>query len=152
AEPGALRILIVASVSLVAAGLNPPVTSPALPSVQAIIRAQPEVFALILLGTLIAAGMLFIGGVLGDAHGGRGILLIALGVLSASSLVSLVVPSGPLFVVSRLAGAAAAYVVLPFALALVAMAYRGVVRATALGIVYAAYGGATAASPALLTL
>jgi DHA2 family multidrug resistance protein-like MFS transporter len=152
AEPAALRILIVAAASLGAAGLNPPVASPSLPSVQSIIRAQPEVYALILLGTLIAGGMLFVGGVLGDANGRRGILLGALGMLCASSLLSLLVPSGPLFIASRLAGGAAAYAVLPFALALVATAYQGLIRATAIGIVYAVYGGATAASPALLTL
>jgi MFS family permease len=151
-EPGALRILVVAAASLGAAGLNPPVTSPARPDVQSIIRAHPEVYALILAVTLLAAGVLFVGGILGDADGRRGILLAALGVLCATSVLGLLVTSGPLFIASRLAGGAAAYAIPPFSLALVAMAYRGLVRATAIGIIYAVYGGASAASPALLTL
>ena len=62
-----------------AAGLNPPVASPVLPNIQSIIRAQPQANALVLLIVLIAAGLLFIGGVLGDADGRRGILIGALG-------------------------------------------------------------------------
>jgi MFS family permease len=152
AEPGALRVLLVAFVSLGAAGLNPTVTSPILPNVQSIIRARPEADALILLITLIGAGLLFVGGILGDTNGRRGVLLGALAVLCAGNAVGLFVTSGPVFIGSRLASVAAAYAVLPFSLALVATTYRGVVRATAIGVAYAAYAGATAVAPALLSL
>ena len=152
AQPGAVRTLGVAAVAMGAAGLNPPVASPILPNIQSIIRAQPEANALVLLIVLIAAGLLFIGGVLGDADGRRGILIGALAVLVATNAFGLFVTSGPLFVASRLASGAAAYAVLPFAMALVATTYHGVVRATAIGIAYAAYAGATAVSPILLTV
>ncbi len=152
AEPGAARVLLVAAVALGAAGLEPRVYSPGFPSVQAAVRARPETETLILVVTLISAGLLFVGGVLGDADGRRRILLGALAVLFATSLVGLVVTSGPLFLLTRLAGAAAASAVLPFAFALVAMTYSGIGRATAIGVVYAVYGGATAASPVLLTI
>jgi MFS family permease len=152
AEPGALRALFVAFVSLGAAGMNPTVTSPNLPNVQSIIRAQPEANSVILLVTLASAGLLFVGGILGDTNGRRGVLLGALAVLTLANLVGLVASSGPLFVGSRLVAAAAAYAVLPFALALVATSYTGLIRATAIGIAYVAYAGATAVSPVLLTL
>ncbi len=152
AEPGQLRALLVAFVSLGAVGLNPMVTSPNLPSVQSIIRAQPEVNSLILLVTLIAAGLLFVGGILGDTNGRRGVLLGGLAVLALANLTGLLVSSGPVFVGSRLVAAAAAYAVLPFALALVATTYGGLVRATAIGIAYVAYAGTTAVTPVLLTL
>jgi len=151
-EPAALRALLVAALSLAAAGLNPPVTSPGLPNVQAVIRAQPEINALLLLITLVAAGLLFVGGILGDTDGRRRILLGALAMLCGANVLGLVVTSGPLFIADRLASGAAAYAVLPFALALVATSYQGVTRATAIGVAYAAYAGAAAVSPVLLTL
>ena len=135
-----------------AAGLNPPVASPVLPNIQSIIRAQPQANALVLLIVLIAAGLLFIGGVLGDADGRRGILIGALGVLVGVNALGLIITNEPLFIASRLASGAAAYAVLPFAMALVATTYSGVVRATAIGIVYAVYAGGTAVSPILLTI
>ena len=64
----------------------------------------------------------------------------------------LIITNEPLFIASRLASGAAAYAVLPFAMALVATTYSGVVRATAIGIVYAVYAGGTAVSPILLTI
>ena len=151
-DPRAFRVLLVAVLSMAAAGLNPVVTSPNLASVQSLIRAQPEINALVILITLISGGLLFVGGVLGDTDGRRGILLGALALLASMSVVGLVTGDGPLFTASRLAGGAAAYAVVPFALALVATTYPGAVRATAIGIVYAAYAGATAITPVLLTI
>jgi MFS family permease len=150
--PGAFRNLRVAFLAMAAAGFNPLVLSPAVSTVQAAIREQPQINALILLVTLGGAAMLFIGGTLSDTDGRRRILLAALAALVAASLVSLVVSSGPVFMASRLAGAAATYAVVPFAMALVATSYQGIVRATAIGIVYAAYAAGTAAAPVLLTL
>jgi MFS family permease len=150
--PGAPRTLLVAALALAAAGLNPQVLSPAVSTVQAAIREQPQINALLLLVTLAAAAMLFVGGGLSDTNGRREILLTALGALAVTNILSLVVPTGPVFMASRVAGAAAAYAVLPFALALVATTYAGIARATAIGIAYAAYAGGSAAAPVLLTL
>ena len=57
-------ILVAAGLSLGAAGLNPQVTSPAWSTVQAAIREQPQINSLLLLATLAAAGLLFVGGIL----------------------------------------------------------------------------------------
>ena len=150
--PDAPRTLLVAGLSMAAAGLNPQVLSPAVSTVQAAIREQPQVNALLLLVTLAAAAMLFVGGALSDIDGRRQILVVALAALVVTNLVSLIVPQGPLFAASRVAGAAASYAVLPFSLALVATTYEGVTRATAIGVVYAGYAGGAAAAPVLLTL
>lgn len=151
-DPGRRRALGVAVLSMAAAGLNPQVLSPSLQSVQSAIREQPQLNSLVLLVTLTGAGLLFVGGVLGDTDGRRRILLGALAALCVTSLAGLLIADGPVFMVSRVAGSAAAYAVLPFSLALVATTYQGVARATAIGVAYAAYGGATAAAPVLLTI
>ena len=152
AEPGAGRVLTAAIVSIAAAGFNPLVYSPGFPSVQAAIRAKPEVEVFLLLATLVSAGLLFVGGIFGDTDGRRGILLGALGALVVAGVVGVVIPDGPLFLVGRLAGSAAASMVVPFALALVATTYRGIARATAIGLVYSAYGLGQGAGPVLLTI
>ena len=107
---------------------------------------------MLLLATVIAGGLLLIGGVLGDADGRRRLLLGALGTMLVTSVVGLFVTDGPAFVISRILGLSAASVTLPMALAGVAVTYDGIPRATAIGIAYAAYGAATAAGPILLTL
>jgi MFS family permease len=150
--PGAVRTLSVAVLSMAAAGLNPQVLSPAVSSVQAAIREQPQLNALIVAVTLTAAALLFAGGVVSDVDGRRRILFAALAALCGANLVALVIADGPLFVLSRVIGVAAAYAVLPFALAMVATTYGGVVRATAIGVTYAGYGAGTAVAPILLTL
>ena len=53
---------------------------------------------------------------------------------------------------ARLVGHASASFVVPVSIALVATSYRGVARATAIGIAYGAYGAAGAAAPILLQL
>ncbi len=152
AEPGALRVLVVAAASLFAAGLDPKVYSPGLSSVQSAVRARPELETILLVAVLVSAGLLFVGGILGDAFGRRWILLGALGVLVATGFGGLVVSSGPVFLASRFMGAAASSIVLPFAFALIATTFRGVPRATAIGLAYAVYGAATGIGPTLLTL
>jgi MFS family permease len=151
-EPAALRVLAVSSASLFAAGLNPQVYSPGLATVQAAVRARPEAETLLLIGLIVSAGLLFVGGILGDTVGRRSILTGALAVLAVTGLSGLIITSGPIFVVLRFVGGAAVSLVLPFALAAIATAYRGVPRATALGVAYAAYGASTGLAPVLLTL
>ena len=151
-DPRDLRILLVAALSLAAAGLDPHVFYPGLASVQSAVRARPDVEQLLMIAAVLAGLMLLVGGVLGDTDGRRRIHLAALGTLFVSGAVGLLVPDGPLFVASRLVGAAMVSVILPFALAGVAVTYQGVARATAIGLAYAAFGGAMAAGPVLLTL
>ena len=150
-EPGSVRILAVAAVALFAAGLDPKVYSPGLTSVQDAIAQRPSLENLLLFGSVVGVGLLFVGGVLGDTDGRRRILVGALAVLVVTGFAGVVVTGGPLFVADRLAGTAAANAVLPFSFALVATRYRGIPRATAIGVVYAAYGAAGAVNPILLT-
>ena len=107
---------------------------------------------MLLLATVVGGGLFLIGGVLGDADGRRRLLLGALATMLVTAVIGLFVTDGPVFVISRMIGLAAASVTLPIALAGVAETYDGITRATAIGIAYAAYGAATAAGPILLTL
>jgi MFS family permease len=151
-EPGALTTLIASSLALVAAGLAPRVFSPGLASVQAAVRERPEIEALLMLASIVAAATLLLGGVLGDADGRKRVMMIALGGLVVTGLGGLIVTEGPLFIVGRFVDVASAGIVLPLALAGVATRYEGATRATAIGLAYGAYGAATAAAPVLLTL
>ncbi len=151
-DPRDARTLLIAALSLAAAGLDPHVYNPGLPSVQAAIRERPELEQTLLLAAVIGALLLLVGGVLGDTDGRRRIQLTALGALIGASASGLVITEGPLFVIGRLIGVGAASVILPIALAGVAVTYSGIPRATAIGLAYAAYGGAMAAGPVLITL
>src|SRR4051794_27067247 len=149
-EPGAVQILIAGSLALFAVGLDPKVFSSGTPDAQAALRERPQIEAVFLLASIVESAFLLIGGILGDTLGRRRVLLGGLAVLAAAELAGMVAPDGPPFVIARITAAAAAGVVLPVALALVAMAYSGIVRATALGVAYAVLGAATAVAPALL--
>jgi MFS family permease len=151
-DPRDARMLLAAALALFAAGLDPRIYSPGLASVQNAVRARPELEQLLLLAALTSAILLLVGGVLGDTDGRRRLMTGALATLTVTGAVGLLVPTGPLFTLDRLVGAAAASLVLPVALAGVAVTYQGIPRATAIGLAYAAYGGATAVSPVLLTL
>ncbi|MFL5673669.1 MAG: MFS transporter [Chloroflexota bacterium] len=151
-EPGAVQTLIAACLALLAAGLAPRILSPGLASVQSAVRERPGIEALLLLISILTAGTLLVGGVLGDADGRRRVMLVALGGLVATGIGGLVIADGPLFVLGRCIDVACASIVLPVALAGVATRYQGVLRATAIGLAYGAYGAASAAAPVLLTL
>jgi DHA2 family multidrug resistance protein-like MFS transporter len=151
-EPGAVQTLVAASLALLAAGLAPRVFSPGLASVQSAVRERPEIEVVLMLASVLTAGALLVGGVLGDADGRRRILLVALGAMAITGLGGLVFTDGPFFVPGRLIDVALASVVLPVALAGVATRFEGVTRATAIGLAYGAYGAASAAAPVLLTL
>jgi CRISPR-associated Cas5-like protein len=151
-EPGAVRTLGIASLSLFAAGLNPRIFSPGLSSVQAALRENSQAEILLILATVVGGGLFLIGGVLGDADGRRRLLTGALATMLVTAVFGFFVTDGPGFVISRMIGLAAASVTLPIALAGVAETYDGIPRATAIGIAYAAYGASTAAGPILLTL
>jgi MFS family permease len=148
----AFRALIGASLALLAAGIEPRVASPAVADVQEAIRANPEIASLAMFVGVLAAGMLLLGGVAGDAYRTRRIVRGALVALVVSAAVSLVVPSGLLFMLSRVVGAAAAGLTIPFAIATAATVYSGRARATSIGLAYAGYGAGTALPPILLTI
>lgn len=151
-DPRDFRTLMIAALSLAAAGLDPHIYNPSLPSIQAAVRARPELEDILLIAAVVGAVLLLVGGVLGDTDGRRRIQLTALAALIGASASGLVITDGPLFLAGRLVGLAAASVILPIAIAVVAVTYTGIARATAIGIVYAAYGGALAAGPVLVTL
>jgi MFS family permease len=150
AEPRARNALLAGSVALFAAGLDPRVWSASLPSIQAAIRERPGLEAVSLVAAVISAGLLLVGGVLGDSQRARPIVIGGLIVELVASAIGLVVPGGPIFVGSRFAGTAAASFIIPVALASVATSYRGVARATAIGLAYGAYGASQGLGPALL--
>jgi MFS family permease len=151
-EPGAIQTLVAASLALLAAGLAPRIFSPGLASVQSAVRERPEIETLLLVASIVTAGMLLVGGVLGDADGRRRVMLVALGALAITGVGGLFFPDGPFFVVGRLLDVGAASIVLPVAMAGVATTFQGVTRATAIGLAYGVYGAAGAAAPVLLTL
>ena len=104
-----------------------------------------------LLGVVASAILLLVGGAIGDLRRARPLIVGGLATLVVTGTVGLLVPEGPVFIAARLVGAAASALTVPAALASVALAYRGVARATALGIAYAVYSGALAVMPILLT-
>jgi len=149
-DPGAFQILIAASLALFAVGLDPKVLSSGMPDAQAALRERPQLESVFLLTAIVSAAFLLVGGVLGDLVGRKRILLIGLVGLAVSELAAIVFPSGLPLLAIRVAASAFGGIILPVALALVALAYHGVTRATALGIAYAALGASTALAPALL--
>ena len=120
-EPGAVQTLVAASLALLAAGLAPRIFSPGLASVQSAVRERPEIETLLLVASIVTAGMLLVGGVLGDADGRRRVMLVALGALIVTGIGGLFFADGPLFVAGRFLDVGAASVVLPVALAIGAL-------------------------------
>ncbi len=150
--PVARNGLIAGTLALVAAALDPKVWSASLPTIQAVIRERPSVESLVLLAAVGGAALLLVGGAVGDTVRARRVIVGGLAVELAAAVASLLVPSGPLFVASRFIGHGAAAFVIPASLALVALSYRGIPRATAIGMAYGAYSGAAAVAPILLQL
>ena len=149
-EPGAVAALVAGSLAIFAAGLDPKVLSSGMPDAQTALRQKPELESLFLLSIIVQAGFFLIGGAIGDLFGRRKVLLVALAGLVMAEAVLIVFPSGPMFLAARVLAAATTGTVLPVALAVIAVTYNGAVRATALGVAYAALGAATALAPALL--
>ncbi len=144
--------LVGAAAALFAANLDPKVWGPSLSTVQAAIRARPDLESYVLIGTVATAILLLVGGAIGDLRRARPLILGGLAVLVVTGTVGLITADGPAFIAGRLVGAAASAIVIPASFACVALAYRGVARATAIGVAYGAYGGAQALMPMLLTV
>jgi MFS family permease len=149
-EPGALGTLIAAGIALFAVGLDPKVLSAGMPDAQTALRERPALEALFLLSSLIQAAFLLVGGVLGDTLGRRRVLLVGMAGLAIAEIAAIVLPTGPGFLFARLLAAAGSGIVLPVALAVIAVTYNGAARATALGIAYGVLGAATAVAPPIL--
>ena len=146
------QALLVGSVALVAAAMDPRIWGPSLPNVQAAIREQPSIEVLVLLSAVAGAALLLVGGAIGDSARARPIILGGLLVELLASAVGLLIPAGGVFIAARFVGHAGAAFVIPVSLALVATSYHGVARATAIGLAYGAYGAAGAAAPILLQI
>jgi MFS family permease len=151
ADRRAASTLVAGALALFAAGVDPRVWGPQLTTTQSAIRARPELEAYVLVGAVGAGVLLLVGGAIGDLRRARPLILGGLAVLVVTSVAGLIVTSGPIFVASRLVASGAAALVVPVSLASVALAYRGVARATAIGFAYAAFGGGQALMPILLT-
>jgi MFS family permease len=149
ADRPAFRVLVAASVAIAAAGLDPKVLDPGMPDVRAAIRAAPDLQSLVLVGVVVTSAFLIVGGVVSDMLRDARLLTAGLCLFVASSTLAILMPSGPGLLLSRLVAWIAASLVIPFCIGSVARAYGGATRATALGVVYAVMGGATAAAPAL---
>ena len=149
-EPVARRGLLVGTVALVAAAFDPKVWGPALPSVQAALRERPELEAVVMLLSVVGAALLLLGGAAGDTFRARRIILAGLTAELLASVVSLLFPSGALVRREPVRRWTAAAFIVPVSIALVATSYRGIARATAIGLAYGAYGGAGGAAPMLL--
>ena len=149
-DPVARGALLAGSVALVAAAMDPQIWTPTLPSIQEAIRENPRFETLVILASVAASGLILLGGAVGDSRRAKPIILAGLGVELLASVVTLLVPDGPLFWTARLVGHAGSAFVIPVSIALVATSYRGAVRATAIGVAYGAFGAGSAAASILL--
>ena len=150
-EPGALATLIAGALALFVAGLDPKVYGPGMPDMQRALHERPGLENLFLLAIVVQAGFYLVGGAAGDVLGSRRVLLVGLVALVVSEIASAIWSDGTLFQASRIATAASIGLVIPTAIATVAMAYTGATRATALGAAYAMLGLSSAIAPAMLS-
>ena len=149
----ARNALIASIAAMFAAGLDPKVMAPMATTTQAAIRARPEIEGLVLLFSVATAVMLLIGGAIGDTTRARPVVTrgLAVSLLCAIAAMLLQGNAGPFFL-ARIGGGASAAIVMPAALAMAAVSYTGIARATAIGIAYAAYGAGQGISPTLVSL
>lgn len=151
-EPAARDALIAACFAILAFGLDPRALAPGMPTVQSALRDRPGLETLLLLVAVLGAGVLIVGGAVADIVRSRRLMLVALAGLLVAQLLTIVLPDGPLWYGARFLAIVCDGIILPFAIATVALAYQGGARATALGIVYAVMGLGLAVAPALLLL
>ena len=145
-------VLIAACLALLAAGLYPRTLSPSMPSVQALLRAEPEILSLLVIGAFLSSANSIVGGVASDLWRRTSALVAGLAVLFASEVASIVFSSGYIFYAAQFTGVIAVGVVIAFSIGAVALNYSGVPRATALGVAYGVYGMGTAVAPMMATL
>lgn len=148
----ALMALIASCVALAAAGLDPHVLDPGGRRVTEAIAADKSIESLVALAALAQAGFVLLGGAVADLWRSRRLLQVALGMLIVASVGATVFPDGPGLVVSRVLAWAGDGLIIPFAVGMVAVVYKGPERATALGLLFAVYGATTALAPFLVTV
>jgi len=150
----AANALLASAVALFAAGMDPKIMAPMATTTQAALREKPEIEGLVLLLSVITATFLLVGGAIGDLRRARPVILIGLSVSLVAAIVAVPMLGSQDFVfrLVRLTGIASAAIVMPSALALAAVSYTGVNRATAIGLAYAGYGVGQAISPTLVSL
>ena len=149
-EPGALAALAAGALALFVAGLDPKVFGPGMPDMQRALRERQGLENLFLLAVVVQAAFYLVGGAAGDIVGPKRVLLVGLAGMVVSEVVAAIWSDGALFLAARVATAASIGLVIPTAIAVVAMAYSGVTRATALGAAYAMLGLSSALAPAIL--
>jgi MFS family permease len=150
-EPGALAALAAGALALFVAGLDPKVFSPGMPTMQSALRERPALENLFLLAVVVQAAFYLVGGAAGDIIGYRKVLLVGLAGMIAFEALPIIGDEGPIFLVARIGASASIGLVIPTAIAMVAMAYTGATRATGLGAAYAMLGLSSALAPALLS-
>ncbi len=150
----AASALLASAVALFAAGMDPKIMAPMATTTQAALRERPELEGLVLLLSVITATFLLVGGAVGDLHRARPVILggLAISLAAAVLAIPMLESQDLVFRLVRLVGIASAAIVMPAALAVAAVSYTGVNRATAIGIAYAGYGAGQAVSPTLVSL
>ncbi len=150
----AASALLASGVALFAAGMDPKIMAPMATTTQAALREQPDLEGLVLLVSVITATFVLVGGAVGDLSRARPIIVggLAVSLVAAIAAIPLLAASDIPLRLVRLVGIASAAMVMPSALALAAVSYTGVPRATAIGFAYAGYGLGQALSPTLVGL
>ena len=147
ADRRARTTLIAALLALLAAGIDPPLIDATGDFVQANLRLEPAFQALVTLGVVAGAAVSLSGGAIGDLYGRRRFLLGGLAVLVVGDAIGGLIPGDAALLISRaLAGPASGFII-PLALANIAVAFKGNVRAMALGLASGVFGAAVAISP-----
>jgi EmrB/QacA subfamily drug resistance transporter len=99
--------------------------------------------------TLALAGLLLLGGSLGDRYGRRRIFVIGVGVFTAASLLCAIAPSANALIVARLLQGVGGALLTPGSLAMIEASFRREDRARAIGAWSGLGGVATALGPLL---
>ena len=145
-------VLIAACLALLAAGLFPRTLSPSMPNVQTLLRAEPEILSVVVIGAFLGSANSIVGGVASDLWRRTSALVAGLVLLIASEAASIIFSSGYLYYAAQLTGVIASGVVISFSIGAVALNYSGTPRATALGVAFGVYGMGTATAPMMATL
>lgn len=153
ADRRAASALLASMAALLAAGLDPKVLAPMATTTQALVRARPDLEGLLMLVSLGTALAVLGGGAIGDTARARPLVIGGLAVSLACAVAALLLQGGAfLYTAARFGGILSAAVVMPVSLAVAAVSYTGITRATAIGVAYAAYGLGQGISPFLVSV
>ena len=152
ADRAALATLGAACLTIAAAGLDPHVLDPNGVRFKDLVASDTGLTTLLSIAAIVQAGFILVGGAMADLWRSVRLLRVALIGLVIASIGATVLPDGPGLLAFRVLAWACDGVIIPFAVAVVAQLYRGEARATAIGVLLAAYGAATFASTILPTV